>query len=190
MGEDETKYKYSKRAIEAYVKSHTLADSICGFDHCKRVYLMAKRLGRDYDDNVLHAAAFLHDIGIHRKNHEKASAERAEKVIGDSLQKHKLHEVKEAIINHVSEGKPKSPEAILIHDADMLDYLGMTGFIRLVFIARDWYGKSDIYEVLRFVKNYKERVADKLILKQSKSKAADLLNIMDLILQQAEEELE
>lgn len=181
--------KYSKAHIENYVKNHTFHDSICGFDHVKRVHALAKKLGKEYDPNVLHAACFLHDIKANAKDHHLRSAEVAEQAIGETLPLHKIHEVKQAIIHHGLDGKPKSPEAILLHDADLLDYLGAVGFIRLALAARDWYDKKDIYEILKLIRVMKDRIADALILNQSKSKAADLLNIMDLTILQVEEEL-
>lgn len=181
--------RYSKSYVEDYVKNHTFHDQICGFDHCKRVYELAKKLGKTYDDEVLHAAAFLHDINIGKKDHNLKSAAMAVKIIKNKLPLHKIHEVSEAIINHGMSGRPKSPEAILIHDADLLDYLGAIGFIRLSLMAKEWYARTGIYEILTLIRNLKNKIANSLLLNQSKSKAADLLNVMKLLLQQAEEEL-
>jgi uncharacterized protein len=182
--------KYSKSEIESYVKKQTFSDPICGFDHCKRVYEAAKKLGRNYDDEVLHAACFLHDIKALAKDHHLRSADTAEALTKDKLPLHKVLEVREAIKNHGIEGKPKSPEAILLHDADLLDYLGAVGTVRLLMAAKEWYGKQGIYESIKLIKNLKDRISKALILNQSKSRAADLLNTMDIFIAELEEELD
>jgi len=179
---------YEKEHIETYAREKTKGRAISGFDHFKRVYQTASKLAREYDKDVLHAACFLHDIEMGDEHH-KASAEHAKGVLKGKLPPHKLHAVEHAILHHVLEGKPKSVEAILVHDADLLDYLGIVGMIRLALAAREWYGKEDMSDILRMIKGFRKLIADKLLLKQSRAKAAERLAMMDIAIAELEKEV-
>ncbi len=129
-----------KPDIEAFSEKNTQDKIIAGFDHYKRVYNLAKKIleGQKYDDDILHAAAFLHDL-IVDDPHEEHSAKRAKEFLKEKGWKEdKIAEVEHCILNHTFKGKPKSKEAIALHDADLLDFLGSTGFARLSVWAHIW----------------------------------------------------
>lgn len=178
------KLTYSKQAIEDYVKLRTSSQSISDFNHSLRVYQLAKKLGSNYDEEILHAACFLHDISV-AKDHEKRSAELASRILSRYMDQSDIYRVSDAILNHTALGQPKSVEAILVHDADLLDYLGAIGFVRLALAAVQWQGLKDIKDILKYVQSMKEIISRKLVLKQSKSLAADKLSIMDMLLEDA-----
>ena len=179
---------YSKDHVEKYTKKLTKGRIISGHGHSKRVYETAKKLSKTYDDEVLHAAAFLHDIEL-AEDHHLESSKHARNFLKHRLPKHKLHAISHAIEHHVLDGDPKSVEAIILHDADLLDHLGMIGLIRLTLMAREWHGKENAKDVLKTVRTFRKLVADKIILKQSKAKAADKLMVMDMAINELEKEI-
>ena len=173
---------YSRKAIESYVKLRLANRIVCDFTHCQRVWKLARKLGtQKFDEDILHAAAFLHDISL-AKDHEKRSADIAARVLRRYMDPADIYRVQEAIKNHTITGKPKSVEAILIHDADLLDYLGAEGFVRLSLAAAHWHNKTDPKEILKYISNMKRQIGAKLVLKHSKSIAADKMLAMEYLI--------
>ena len=130
------KSKYSKTAVEQYVKQKIGRRMAFGFEHAQRVYKLAKKLGSKYDDELLHAIAFLHDIEL-GEHHEEKSAKHAGILLKHQLPATDVFRVQEAIRDHTALGKPRSVEAILIHDAALLDCLGGVGLLQLAFSAQE-----------------------------------------------------
>ena len=176
--------KYSKSKVEQYVKQKTGRRLAFGYEHCVRVYKLAKKLGSKYDPEILHAVAFLHDL-VQGKNHEEQSAKQAELLLKHNMSATDVFRIQEAIRDHTALGEPKSVEGILVHDAALLDCLGGVGILQLALSAK----KSSLKEIAKHIRNYREIIAEKLILKQSKSLGADRIEIMDLVLDVLEKEL-
>jgi len=118
----------------------TRAHPALGIKHCYRVYYQAKELAQplSLDDEILYAAAMLHDIG---KYPEYAlpnvdHALRSKGVACNVLQKlefpqHKLPKVLDAIEHHMYYSEPgRSDEAVYLRDANILDNLGNIGLLR------------------------------------------------------------
>ena len=113
-----------------------------GWRHSERDFLVARQVAREeslaIDEDVLFAAAFLHDSGAippfakEGVDHAIRSAELAEPLLrGAGFPMAKFPAVKAAIIGHMFDKEPgPSPEAIALHDADALDFLGATGIAR------------------------------------------------------------
>ncbi|MBN2322556.1 MAG: HD domain-containing protein [Spirochaetes bacterium] len=178
-----------RQIILQYAKDMTAGRLARGYDHCNRVYHLAKQLEDRYDDEVLYAASFLHDI-ILIEPHQLQSAERAEAVLHEvGFKPEKIALVKDAILNHIPEGTPTLLEGKMLHDADMLDSLGMTGFTRLAIGAFFWKGAKTLYEVLRLVREYKERAERHLILEKSRKIAEERLGFMEEALDRLEKEI-
>jgi HD superfamily phosphodiesterase len=160
-----------------------------GIDHCNRVYHLAKRLADHYDDDILHAATYLHDI-ILAEPHQLQSAEKAEAVLHEAgFEPSKITQVKEAILNHIPEGNPVSLEARMLHDADILDSLGISGFTRLAIGAFFWKGARSLREVAGMISEYKNRASSHLYLPASKKIADERIAFMDKALEQLHHEL-
>jgi uncharacterized protein len=160
-----------------------------GFDHVNRVYHLAKQLEDEYDDEVLYAATYLHDI-ILTEPHQLQSAEKAEAVLHEvGFQPVKIAQVKEAILNHIPEGNPKSTEGKMLHDADMLDSLGMSGIARLAIGAFFWKGAKSLVDVLSHIREYKERAENHLILDKSRRLAKEKIGFMEKALEQLDREI-
>ena len=178
-----------RKIILQYARDMTAGRLARGFDHCNRVYHLAKQLEDRYDDEVLYAASFLHDI-ILMEPHQLQSAERAESVLHEvGFKPEKIALVKEAILNHIPEGTPSLTEGKMLHDADMLDSLGMTGLTRLAIGAFFWKGAKTLYEVLNLIREYKKRAERHLLLPKSREIARDRLVFMEKALDQLELEI-
>jgi uncharacterized protein len=117
------------------------------FSHQPRLYQLAKKLAEDqpYDDDVLYAAAWTHDLGVfigHRPEDPAALATwdhiaYATRQVPHVLRQLGLPEAKipaviEAIRTHLPSGKPTSFEGTLLRDADLLEQLGAIAILRIV----------------------------------------------------------
>ena len=105
----------------------------------------------EFDDDILFAAAWMHDLGVflgHRPkdpeelarwDHVPYTIARTRELLGGwGFPAEKLEGVAEAIRTHQPNDEPKSVEAILLHDADILEQLGAIGILRAVVkIGRD-----------------------------------------------------
>jgi HD superfamily phosphodiesterase len=114
-----------------------------GYSHCLRDYALARALAAadhvKLDDDVLFAAAFLHDIAAFKPwedeklDHSDVGADAAEKLLNDtSFPKSKMQAVRGAIRTHMYYRDPAGPEALYLHDADALDWLGAVGVARIM----------------------------------------------------------
>lgn len=123
------------------------------YGHQPRVYRLACQLGEglSYDDDVLFAACWLHDLGVFvgnrpedpeqlaHWNHLVYTIERSRQMLkGWGFPVEKLNQVTAAIETHQSWDDPVELEAVLLHDADILEQLGAIGAMRaLVKVGRD-----------------------------------------------------
>ena len=113
-----------------------------GYSHSERDYAMASALAAaDHvalDDDVLFAAAFLHDLAAfapwadEKRDHSDVGAEQVEVILkGTGFPGRKLEAVRGAIRTHMYYRDPRGPEALYLHDADALDWLGAIGVARI-----------------------------------------------------------
>ena len=117
------------------------------FGHQPRLYQLAVQLaeGKGLDDEVLFAAAWLHDLGVfigHRPEDPAALAAwdmiaYAERTVpglleGFGFPRQKISAVLEVIRTHQPGKMPVSFEAVLMRDADILEQLGAVGICRTV----------------------------------------------------------
>jgi uncharacterized protein len=143
-----------RKLIQQYAKDLTAGRLASGFDHSFRVYHFTREIGEgmEYDDEVLHAACFLHDVEM-SVGHPKSSADKAEAILHETgFTADKIPIVIDAIINHMPDGKPTTVEAKLLWDANLLDSLGVVGFARLAVGAFIWYHYKTMPEILEYVK--------------------------------------
>lgn len=140
-----------RNAVADYLRAE--AQPADKFGHQPRLYALACRIaeGRSYDDDVLFAAAWMHDLGVflgHRPSdpeelkrwdHVPYTIARARELLaGWGFPAEKLDRVAEAIRTHQPHDEPHSSEAILLRDADMLEQLGAVGALRaFVKVGRD-----------------------------------------------------
>jgi uncharacterized protein len=108
------------------------------YSHSRRDYALANSLAAadhvTLDEDVIFAAAYLHDMGgvsafaEPNKDHADVSVAKINIVLADTdFPKAKLDTVRAAIRTHNFNRKPVGPEARYLHDADALDNLGASG---------------------------------------------------------------
>jgi len=140
-----------RTAIVAYIREQ--ARPVDKFSHQERLYALTRGVGagQDYDDDVVFAAAWMHDLGVfigHRPEDPAALAqwdslayavERTPSLLGSfGFPETKTASVIETIRGHQSGGNPATIEGIIVRDADILEQLGAAGILRNVCkIGRD-----------------------------------------------------
>ncbi|MGA7242884.1 MAG: phosphohydrolase [Terracidiphilus sp.] len=156
------------------------------FGHQPRLYALACTIGEDmdYDDDVLFAGSWMHDLGVFMGHRPQDSAQLSqwdhvpytirksrELLTGWGFPQEKLDGVAEAIRCHQAEDDPTTVEGMLLRDADILEQLGAIGILRAaVKVGRDtrYPNFSSILPVLNDAVN---RLADKTHLIRSKTMA-------------------
>ena len=123
------------------------------FGHQPRLYALATQIGKgmDFDDDVLFAAAWMHDLGVYighrpvsqaeleRWNHVPYTIARTRELLAAcGFPTDKLDSVCEAIRTHQPFDDPHTTEATILRDADILEQLGAIGALRaLAKVGRD-----------------------------------------------------
>jgi uncharacterized protein len=173
------------------------------FGHQPRLYALAVRIGEGlaYDDDVVFAAAWMHDLGVfvgHRPNdplelarwnHIPYTIEHSRTLLaGWGFPIAKLDKVAAAIATHQTHSTPIEIEAVLLRDADILEQLGAIGAIRaLVKVGRDT--RYPTYSsVLPQLKNAIEELPSKLNLTTSRLFAAPRVERLRSWIEQIEDE--
>lgn len=138
------KPNYRKRLVE-YIRAQAKPPD--KFSHQARLYALARRIARGHkqDDDVLFAAAWLHDLGVfigHRPEEPEALAawdntayamEMAPGILKLlEFPAKKIPAVVEAIRTHQPAGSPTTYEAMVLRDADILEQLGAVSVLRTV----------------------------------------------------------
>lgn len=132
-----------RTTVRQFAKEH-FRNPAWGYSHSERDYALARSLAATdhvtLDDDVLFAASFLHDIaafppwgGDEPPDHSDVGADAVGKVLeGTDFPRAKLEAVRAAIRTHMYYREPAAPEAIYLHDADALDWLGAIGVARII----------------------------------------------------------
>ncbi|MFM9936532.1 MAG: HD domain-containing protein [Novosphingobium sp.] len=155
-------------AVESFAAEH-FKHPAWGYAHSRRDYALAKQLAREdgvaLDDDVLFAAAMLHDIAAFpplfdpKGDHaDQAVAALPAKLKELGFPEAKVPAVLEAVRTHMFDRKPVSAEAIYLHDADGLDWLGAIGVYRLVAIVDAGGGQPDGATVVAMLRQRLEQV--------------------------------
>ena len=109
--------------------------------HNQRDYFWAKKLAAidhvTLDDDVIFAAATLHDVGsmpgweVKDQEHGDTAAAKLDQMLaGTDFPRDKMDRVREAMRTHMFYREPgSSPEARYLHDADALDNSGTIGIV-------------------------------------------------------------
>src|SRR5580704_3365235 len=125
-----------------------------GYSHCMRDYALARELAAvDHvalDDDVLFAAAYLHDMAAFapwekpKLDHSDVAADIVDTVLkGTGFPMAKIDAVRGAIRTHMYYRDPAGPEALYLHDADALDWLGAIGVARVIALVDPNGGNPD-----------------------------------------------
>jgi uncharacterized protein len=117
------------------------------YGHQPRLYSLTRAIGEDltYDDDIVYAAAWLHDIGVFVGNrpqdpeqlrhwdHVTYACNRAAIILRETgFPPEKMPAVLDAIRTHQPHDYPQALEAVILRDADILEQLGAIGILRAV----------------------------------------------------------
>jgi uncharacterized protein len=174
-----------RESVVAYLRQE--ARPVDKYGHQPRLYALAKRIaeGEQSDDDVLFAAAWMHDLGVflgHRPadpaqlaawDHVPYTVAKSEELLKLwGFPAEKLDAVAEAIRTHQPKDEPVTIEAVILRDADILEQLGAIGALRaFVKVGRDtrFEKYSDVIPVLE---RALELLPGKLRLPKSRKMAA------------------
>jgi len=132
-----------RMAIADYIRAE--ARPVHKFSHQPRLYHLAVAVGEGlaYDDDVLYAAAWLHDLGVfvgHRPEDPEAlerwdmlayAIERVPALLrACGFPEEKTPAVLEAIRTHQPQATPSAVEGTILRDADILEQLGAVAVLR------------------------------------------------------------
>ena len=173
------------------------------YGHQPRLYALAVKIGQGvrFDDDILFAAAWMHDLGVflgHRPedpaqlarwNHVPYTISRSHELLADwGFPHEKLDAVAEAIRTHQPHDEPVAIEAILLRDADILEQLGAIGALRAISkIGRDnrYPTFSSVVPVLQMAV---ETLPGKLRTETAKALAIPRIQVLQLLLDSIQRE--
>lgn len=180
-----------KRQIYAFAREK-LIHPAWGWTHSERDYLLASEIaakeGLAIDTDVLFAAAFTHDIGAigdfqkEGVDHAVRSVELAEPMLLQAgFPAEKLPAVREAILGHMHDKQPGNrSEAIVLHDADTLDFLGAVGVARRLVVngnAPDYAG--GVARIREFADKLPGRLVTKTAKNMAPPRVAEMRDFLD-----------
>jgi uncharacterized protein len=193
-------------SVVAYIRVEAQPED--KFGHQPRLYALARKVGKgmDYDDDILFAAAWMHDLGVFLGHRPKDSAQlsrwdhvpytirRSRELLTEwGFPAEKLDGVDAAIRYHQDKDEPTTVEGMLLRDADILEQLGAIGILRAsVKVGRDsrYPNFSSIVPVLRHAVN---QLANQTRLTGSKvmaeSRVEMLRSFLDALHEEAGEQL-
>lgn len=130
------------KTVQDFAREH-FKNPAWGYAHSRRDYALARELAASdkvrLDDDVLFAASYLHDMAAFppwerpKLDHSDVAADIVGSVLkGSGFPQAKLAAVRDAIRTHMYYRDPKGPEALYLHDADALDWLGAIGAARII----------------------------------------------------------
>jgi len=190
-----------RTAIVTYIRE--IARPVEKYSHQPRLHALTRQIGdgMDYDDDVVFAAAWLHDIGVfigHRPDDPQALAgwdmldyamthvPRVLAKMGFPVQK--VPAVLDAIRYHQHSAEPTTLEGAILRDADILEQLGATGILRTACkIGRDTRFHT-FADALNALQHNLENLPPKLKLARSKELAEPRIRTLRKFLQHAVEE--
>ena len=145
-----------------------------GYSHCVRDYALAREMAATdqvmLDDDVLFAAAYLHDIAAFKPwekeklDHSDVGAKAIDLVLkGTDFPEAKLNAVRGAIRTHMYYRDPVGPEALYLHDADALDWLGAIGVARIFGLVDPNGGKPTGPDAVKWLEEDMAKVPAKIV---------------------------
>ena len=166
-----------------------------GLSHSVRDYELAKELAAadhvTLDEDVIYAAAYLHDVAAFapfRKagvDHQDAAADIVESMLtGTGFPMAKIDAVRGAIRTHMFERDPVGPEAIYLHDADALDWLGAIGVARIFGLVDPNGGNPDGPAAVKRLENYLAKVPSRVVSNAGKARIAERVRELEQFLRE------
>ncbi len=166
--------------------------------HQPRLYALTRQIGASlvYDDDVVFAAAYLHDLGVfigHRPedpqelsrwNHVVYTCEQAPRLLHQmDFPAEKIPAVLDAIRNHQPDDQPPTIEAVILRDADILEQLGAIGILRTVAkVGRDT-RYATYSSVIAFLERNLRELPRKIRLDPTRQLAGPKLRVLEAFLE-------
>lgn len=163
-----------------------------GWQHAERNYDVAMELahgdGLTIDTDVLFAACMLHDMAAFppyqgKGEHGDVAAQKSESILRSAgFPMEKFPRVAAAMRGHMYYSNPGTgPEAIVLHDADSLDFLGAIGEARMISLtgANAESAAKEIATLRTFVKDIPPKLITKTGQKIGAERAAQLQAFLD-----------
>lgn len=190
-----------RKALIEYIRAQ--AKPVDKYSHQPRLYELTRQIGAglEYDDDVVFAAVWLHDLGVfvgHRPEELKALAawdcvayamrQAPEVLTRLGFPAGKIPAVVEVIRTHQPHFQPISLEGDLMRDADMLEQLGAATILRTTCkIGRDTRFQT-FPEVLRVLQKNADTMPGALKLAGARKLAEPRLQVLRAFLAAAEAE--
>ena len=145
-----------------------------GYSHCLRDYALAKEMAAEdhvaIDDDVLYAAAYLHDMAAFppwedvKVDHSDVGARLVDTVLkGTGFPMEKIDAVRGAIRTHMYYRDPAGAEALYLHDADALDWLGAIGVARIMALVDPHGGNPDAPKAVAMLTDNLNKVPSRVL---------------------------
>lgn len=188
----DTEWKQSLYRLVA----NTMQHPAWGMGHYERNYLMTELLAKEedvsIDKDVLFAAAFLHDMATFTPwiksgvDHSSRAAQVAPVILTDiGFDPAKIDAVQRVIMGHMFSATPSDePLAQLFHDADTLDFLGVTGITRILSLNGKSGWASNTETAINTLVGFSEDLPKTLISASAKKRAEKEVSDMQTFLQQ------
>ena len=158
-----------------------------GYSHSVRDYTLARDLAEadhaSLDDDVLFAAAYLHDMAAFAPwDREKEGIDHADEgarvvdtvLKGTGFPSAKIAAVRGAIRTHMFDRAPVGPEALYLHDADALDWLGAIGVARIMALVDPNGGEPDGPKAVKMLEDNLARVPSRVLSPAGKKRVPEL----------------
>ncbi len=184
-----------RQSVMAYIRAE--AQPKDKFGHQPRLYALATQIGKgmEYDDDVLFAAAWMHDLGVYighrpssqaeleRWNHVPYTIARTRELLAAcGFPMEKLDPVCEAIRTHQPWDEPRTQEAIILRDADILEQLGAIGALRaLAKVGRDTRYPT-FSSVLPVLQRAAQELPQKIRLETAKTLAEPRVEVLNILI--------
>jgi HD superfamily phosphodiesterase len=158
-----------------------------GYSHSVRDYALARDLAAadhaTVDDDVLFAAAYLHDMAAFAPwDREKEGIDHADEgarvvdtvLKGTGFPSAKIEAVRGAIRTHMFDRSPVGPEALYLHDADALDWLGAIGAARVIALVDPNGGEPDGPKAVKMLEDNLAQVPSRVLSPAGKKRMPQL----------------
>ncbi|MGC1380804.1 MAG: HD domain-containing protein [Candidatus Baltobacteraceae bacterium] len=163
-----------------------------GWQHSERNYRIALELaqgdGLHVDTDVLFAAAFLHDMSAFmpcqdaKLEHGECAAQQSGAILrAAGFPMEKFPAVQAAERGHMYYSDPGTqPEAIVLHDADSLDFLGDIGAARMISLTGE--SAESFARAVKTLRAFVREIPPRLITKTAQRMGAERAAVLDRFL--------
>jgi HD superfamily phosphodiesterase len=155
-----------------------------GYSHSTRDYRLARELAESdhvqLDDDVLFAAAYLHDMAMFapwadpKRDHADIAADTVPSILKEvGFPMEKILKVQDAIRTHMYDREPQGSEALYLHDADALDWLGAIGAARILALIDTNGGKPQGPDVIPLFDSNLAKVPGRVLSPAGRARVAE-----------------